>query len=594
MEIIEQSVATREKFQPNRGRRLHGFTLISVLCALMLTLLLEALDQTVVGTAMPKIIGELHGFDRYTWVVTAYLLASTAVIPVAGKLSDQFGRKWFFVIGVIVFLAGSVLSGAAQTINQLILFRAIQGFGAGIGIALVPTVLGDIFPPAEQAKWQGIFGAVYGISSVIGPTLGGWLSDHGPLLGTFITDVSRWRWVFYVNLPLGILALIAIFVYLPRNISVRSNSFTGMEAVKRIDFAGAFLAACATISLLLGLTWASNGIYTWGSKQVVGALILSGILYFIFLIVERFAVEPILPLILFKNRVFTADALLGITSGMALLGLVIYLPLFLQGVLGASATYSGEVITPLTVSMVLGAMLAGVMIAKLGKYQVITVIGSLLLIIGTFLLTQLTETTAIHTAFVDMAITGIGLGIFFPILDLAVINALPQKMKGVGVGSVNYLRALGQTVGVAIVGTVVNHTVSHDILGRISAATASQLTPQGLKAVTNPQVLISPSYHDSVVQTVEKMSVHGAVAKAVKNVPPGPFHNQGVAAATKAVTTQVTAETHAMLGQVFTALKHSLALAIQHGIIAILIFSAGVFVASILLKDIPLAKQFRD
>ncbi|MEO7001384.1 MAG: MFS transporter, partial [Ktedonobacterales bacterium] len=191
--------------QGGRGgaRRLHGVALYSVLTALMLTLLLEALDQTIVGTALPRIIGELNGFDRYTWVVTAYLLGTVTVTPIVGKLSDQFGRKWFFVVGVILFLVGSGLAGAAQTIDQLIAFRALQGIGAGTGIALVFTVVGDIFSPAERARWQGIFASVYGFSSVVGPTVGGWLTDHGPLVNGFITDASRWRWVFYVNLPLG-------------------------------------------------------------------------------------------------------------------------------------------------------------------------------------------------------------------------------------------------------------------------------------------------------------------------------------------------------------------------------------------------------
>src|SRR5437588_7664306 len=194
------------------GRRIHGFALVSVLVALMLTLLLEALDQTIVGTALPRIVGELQGFDRYTWVVTAYLLGSTTMIPIIGKLSDQFGRKWFFMAGVVIFLLGSALSGASQTMNQLIAFRAVQGLGAGTGIALVFTVVGDIFPPAERARWQGVFSAVYGFSSVVGPTVGGWLTDHGPLLGNMVTDTTRWRWVFYINLPLGIIALIALLV----------------------------------------------------------------------------------------------------------------------------------------------------------------------------------------------------------------------------------------------------------------------------------------------------------------------------------------------------------------------------------------------
>ncbi|HEV7237054.1 MAG TPA: MFS transporter, partial [Ktedonobacteraceae bacterium] len=271
------------------GRRIHGFALGSVLAALMLTLLLEALDQTIVGTALPKIVGELQGFDRYTWVVTAYLLASTTMIPIIGKLSDQFGRKWFFVAGVIIFLLGSALSGVAQTMDQLIAFRAIQGLGAGTGIALVFTVVGDIFPPAERARWQGIFAAVYGFSSVVGPTIGGWLTDHGPLLGNLVTDATRWRWVFYINLPLGIIALVVLLIYLPTNISMRSNEFTGLAAARRIDFLGAFLASSATICLLLGLTWGGNQTYDWTSPQVIIVLVAAAILYVAFFIAERFA-----------------------------------------------------------------------------------------------------------------------------------------------------------------------------------------------------------------------------------------------------------------------------------------------------------------
>src|SRR5579864_935673 len=235
------------------GGRLQGFALFSVLAALMLTLLLEALDQTVVGTALPRIIGSLQGFDRYTWAVTAYTLASVIMIPTVGKLSDQFGRKRFLIAGTVIFLAGSALAGASQTMNELIAFRAMQGLGAGIGIALVFTVVGDIFSPAERAKWQGIFGVVYGFSNLFGPTLGGWLTDHGPLLGSLVTDATRWRWVFYINVPVGTLALIALLVYLPADISQRTSTSKGWVAVRRIDFPGALLIASATICLLLGL-----------------------------------------------------------------------------------------------------------------------------------------------------------------------------------------------------------------------------------------------------------------------------------------------------------------------------------------------------
>ena len=237
------------------GRRLHGMALISVITALMLTLLLEALDQTVVGTALPKIIGSLQGFDRYTWAVTAYTLASTTMIPIVGKLSDQFGRKWFLIVGTTIFLLGSALSGTSQTMNQFIAFRALQGLGAGIGIALAFVVVADMFPPAERVKWQSLFGVVYGFANLVGPTLGGFLTDHGPLLGNLVTDTTRWRWVFYINIPVGIIVLAALLIYLPANISARSSDHTGWAAVRRIDFPGALLSAAGTICLLLGLTW---------------------------------------------------------------------------------------------------------------------------------------------------------------------------------------------------------------------------------------------------------------------------------------------------------------------------------------------------
>ena len=547
------------------GRRIHGVALISVLAALMLTLLLEALDQTIVGTALPKIVGYLHGFDRYTWVVTAYLLASTTMVPIVGKLSDQFGRKWFFVAGVVVFLAGSILSGAAQTMNQLIAFRALQGLGAGTGIALVFTVVGDIFPPAERARWQGIFGAVYGFSSVVGPTAGGWLTDHGPLLGHFVTDATRWRWVFYVNLPIGVIALAALLIYLPHNISIRSTRFQGWAAVKRIDFLGAALASAATICLLLGLTWGSDQTYAWGSAQVVGALVAAGVLYIAFFFTERVAVEPILPLDLFHNQVFTSSAALALLTGAVLLSLVIYLPLFLQGVLRESATNSGVVITPLTVSLTAGATFCAIAIARAGRYQRYTIMGAIVLTIGVALMTLWTSSTSLLIAGVEMVVAGFGLGVFFAVLTLAVQNALPRTRLGVGTGAVTYLRALGQTLGVAVVGTVVNNTIASDIQHRLPVEAKRFIPAPALKAFTNPQVLISPEYHNQVVQ------------QAHTSAPPA---FQG--------------SIDPLLGQIFSALRQTLATAIQHGFVVVLFFSVTVLVTTLFLKDVPLAKEFYD
>jgi len=567
----------------------------------MLTLLLEALDQTIVGTALPTIISDLQGFDRYTWVVTAYLLASTAMIPIVGKLSDQFGRKWFFIVGVITFLAGSASSGLSQTMDQLIIFRALQGLGAGTGIALVFTVVGDIFPPAERARWQGIFSAVYGFSSVVGPTVGGWLTDHGPLLGNLVTDTTRWHWVFYINLPLGIIALIALLIYLPANISVRSNRHTGWAAIRRIDFLGALLSSGATVCLLLGLTWGSNQTYDWNSPQVIGVLVAAGMLLIVFFIAERFAAEPLLPLDLFRNQVFSAATGLAMMQGSVMLPLIIYLPLYLQVVLGQTATYSGAVITPLTVSIVIGAAISGFVIAMLKRYQMLTILSALLLGFGMFLMTQMTATTSLLVAGRNMVIVGIGLGAFFSVTTLAVQNALPRTRLGVGTGSVRYLQSLGQTLGLAIVGTVVNNVIASDIATRLTRQEVQQLTPEGIKHATDPQILVDVTYRDTVVKTAvhfaKMKTMPKAVAQAVQQaqVPPGPQHKATVDAISQHVSTQVSAQvttqvTH-LLQQVFEALKQSLSVAIQHGFLTVLVFCGGILLSALFLKDVPLKSR---
>ena len=574
------------------GRTLRGAALVATLVALMLTLLLEALDQTVVGTALPKIIGDLNGFSLYAWVATAYLLASATVIPIVGKLSDQFGRKWFFVTGVVLFLAGSAACGAAQTIQQLIAFRALQGLGAGMGISLVFTVVGDIFPPAERARWQGIFGAVYGLSSVFGPTVGGWLTDNGWLVPGFITDASRWRWVFYVNLPIGIIALLALLVYLPTNLSNRTSQLRGWPAIRRIDFLGAALASAATILLLLGLTWGGQT-YPWQSWQVECALGGAAALFILFLIAERFATEPVLPLDLFKNQVFASASLLALLTGAALLGLVIYLPLFLQGVLGESATNSGAVITPMTVSLVIGSTVGGLLVARTGRYQWIAIGGGLLLTIGAYLFSRMDATTTLPYTIVAMVVAGVALGFFFSILTLAVQNAIPRTRMGVGTSAVRYMQQAGNTLGVAIVGTVVNNTIASDITGRLPAG-AQRLTPAGIAAATNPQVLVNDQYRHALVTTAQGFASRAAVAQAevAHHIPPAgaPGHDQAVAAITQAVN----AQTAQLLQQVFDALKQSLTLGVQRGMLVVVGVSALVVLVAFFLKDVPLSKGFRE
>ncbi len=545
------------------GSRLQGRVLGIVVSSLMLILLLEALDQTIVATALPHIVSQFQGFDRYTWVVTAYLLASTTMIPIVGKLSDQFGRKWFFLGGITLFLLGSMLAGTASTMDQLIIFRAIQGLGSGAGIGLTVTIVGDLFSPAERVRWQGLFAAAYGLCSVVGPTLGGWLSEHGPVVGNFVTDTSRWRWIFYINVPLGIIALVALFIYLPTNLSVRSP-YRGWVALRRIDFVGTLLVSGGVVCLLLAMTWGSNQIYDWNSPQVIGTLIASGILYLLFFFAERIAVEPLLPLQLFRNRIFAADAVMALLTGAILLPLIVFIPLFLQGVAGQSSTSSGFALTPFTVSMVVGVAICGFIIGRIGRYQAVTIIGTIVMVIGVFLLAQMNTTTSILAITGAMIIAGLGLGIFFAVLTLVAQNALSPGHLGVGTGTITYLRALGQTLGVAIVGTVISNVLSSELTLHLPPTTLQALTPAELKLATNPQTLINPNYRSTLTQVVQKN---------VRNL---------------ARTPQ---QTQQLLQQIFNVLRQALAVALQHGFISIFICSLGVLVAACFLKDVPMRKS---
>ena len=537
--------------------RLHGWPLAAVLISLMLTLLLAALDQTIVSTALPKIIGELQGFDRYTWVVTAYLLAETTVIPIIGKLSDQFGRKWFLIAGVVIFLIGSALSGASRTMNQLIIFRGLQGVGAGFLFALIFTLIGDIFSPAERARWQGLFSAVFALASVVGPTLGGW-----------ITDNTTWRWVFYVNLPLGLIALVMLFFRLPNTISARSTHYTGWAAIRRIDVAGAVAAAGATVCLLLGLSWGGQT-YPWNSAQVIGTLAGSVLLYVAFFFIERSVAEPILPLDLFKNQIFATGALISLIVSMAFFAVVIYLPLFIQIVLGQSATSSGAAITPLTVTMALGSTVVGQIIYKVGRYQVISILGTLILTAGVFLLTRLSDVSALGTVTLFMVVVGLGLGLVLPVLTLAVQNAIPRPRLGVGTSAVTYLRTTGQMLGVALIGTIVNNTITSELAARLPPQ-AKQLPPAVLAAASSQQVLSNPQAKATLIDDVTRA--------AVAHAPP---QEAG----------QVTAQVHTLLNQVFEASRQSLGVGIQHAFFASLIICVVVVIITFFLKDAPLTSR---
>ncbi len=436
--------ATRSQTATTEGQaHLRGWALVSVLAGLLLTLFLSTLDATIVGTALPSIARELHGFEQYSWVVTAYLLVSTTIVPIVGKLSDQFGRKWFLLAGIALFLLGSALAGTSGSMIQLILFRGLQGLGAGCMQTIVFTLVADIFTPAERGRWQGVFVGVAVLSSIIGPAIGGWITDH-----------TNWRWVFYVNLPAGLLALLVLTAWLPATISLRSTSSHGRPLIRRIDITGALIAAAATTCLLLGLTWGGSA-YPWTSVPVLGILGAAAVLYLAFLINERFAVEPLLPLDLFRSQVFSASGLLGLALGMVIYAVIFYLPLFIQGVLGQSASNSGAGLTPFFIPLAISAVLGGQVIAKIGRYHILSILGALILLAGSFLLTRMDTTTGLTTVILNMVVVGVGIGILQPIYTLAGQNAIPMQRMGAGTGAITYLRAMGSLVGTAVLGAIV-------------------------------------------------------------------------------------------------------------------------------------------
>ena len=408
---------------------------VLAVAGLMLALFLVALDQTVVGTALPKIIADLNGFEHYAWVTTAYLLASTAMIPVIGKLGDIYGRKWFIIAGVAIFLTASALCGAAWGMTELILFRGLQGLGAGMIFSNIFTSVADIFPdPARRAKYQGVFFSVFALTSVIGPTMGGW-----------ITDNLSWRWVFYINLPLGVFSLFALPIVLHQG----ARRF-GVS----IDYLGAATITASVVSLLLALSWVGEG-YDWDATRVVMGFVIAGILFAAFLPIELRAAEPIIPLSLFKNRVFGSAALLMFMVGIGMFGVILYTPLFVQGVLGKTATGSGTVLTPLVLSMTAMGVICGQIIARVKRIKPFMIAGSIVMTIGVYLLTTLDVDSTQRTVALYLMITGFGLGPLMPSATLSVQSTVEKRLLGVATSATQFIRSLGSTVGTAVIGSLV-------------------------------------------------------------------------------------------------------------------------------------------
>ncbi|MBT2422644.1 MFS transporter [Streptomyces sp. ISL-22] len=426
----------RDAHPPERGAEAHenvpGNVLVSI-GALLLGMLLAALDQTIVSTALPTIVSDLGGLEHLSWVVTAYLLASTAATPLWGKLGDQYGRKRLFQIAIVIFLVGSALCGMAQDMGQLIAFRAVQGLGGGGVMVLSMAIVGDIVSPRERGRYQGLFGAVFGTTSVLGPLLGGVFTEH-----------LSWRWVFYINLPVGVVALavIAAVLRIPR------------KATRHvIDYLGTFLIASVATCLVLvaslgGTTW------SWGSAQIVGLAVLGAVLAVAFVAVERRAAEPVLPLKLFRVRTFALSAVISFVVGFAMFGAMTYLPTFLQVVQGVSPTMSGVHMLPMVAGMLLSSTGSGQIVSRTGRWKVFPIAGTGVTTLGLLLLHQLDVDSSTWEMSVFFFVFGLGLGLVMQVLVLIVQNAVSYEDLGVATSGATFFRSIGASFGVAIFGTI--------------------------------------------------------------------------------------------------------------------------------------------
>ena len=450
-----------------------------VFVGLMAGMLLSSLDQTVVSTAMPTIVGELGGLEHLSWVITAYLLTSTACMLLYGKLSDLYGRKLLLQIAIVIFLIGSLLSGLAQSMLQLIFFRGVQGLGAGGIMILSQAVVGDVISPRERGRYQGYMGTVFGFSSVAGPLIGGFFTDH-----------LTWRWVFYVNIPVAIAALIVI------QAALRLPVHRFEE--RRIDYRGAFLMVGGISALLLLTSW--GGIeYAWGSPMIIGLGVAGVALLALFLLQQVRVPEPLLPLRLFRQKIFTVATALSFVVGLGLLGAVSYLPVYFQVVRGASATMSGLQLAPLMGAVVIAVLVTGRLITTTGHYRIFPILGSAVMIVGMSLLAQLNENTSAWQSASYMALLGIGIGMLMQVPILAVQNAVMHRDMGAATAGVNLFRSLGSAFGVAIFGSILNNRLTYELQQSIPSAALGQMSRRTLTASPEQLKALPADIHAGVV-----------------------------------------------------------------------------------------------
>lgn len=534
---------------------------VIIMVAVMSGLFLAALDQTIVGTALPKILTEFNALKELTWVITAYLLTSTVTVPIAGKLSDLYGRRKLLLVGITIFVLSSLLCGAAQDIGQLIAYRALQGIGGGILFSNAFATIGDLFDARERGKWSGIFGAVFGLSSLIGPLLGGWLTDGA----TILSLTTNWRWTFLINVPVGIIAFGLIARYLPTVVT---------DKEKGIDYLGAALLTIALSTLVLATSlggssvsvpWSSEALsLAWNSVTIIGAYIVCALSTAAFIFVESRAKDPILPLRMFKNSIFNVICILFLLFGAAFMGAMIYIPTFAQQVLNFSATNSGIIMLPMVITLTVASVLTGQVVNKTGKYKWLTVAGLIIATGGLVSLGGLSISSDYWDLAWRMGITGFGLGIAMPVFTLAVQNALPQSELGVATSSTQLFRSIGGTVGMAVMGSVLNNQLTSN-LGNLSNEKFIQIANASGQGDTFSNLDIN------TVQGVLSQQGQSAITSQLQHLP------------AQAQQPAIDAFHHFV-----TTLQSALASSITH----VFLVSAGIMVIAVVisfgLKEIPL------
>jgi EmrB/QacA subfamily drug resistance transporter len=524
--------------QPIGLRSLPRKQVIITMIGLSLAMFLGSLDQTIVATAMPRIVADLGGFSQYTWVTTAYILASTITIPIVGKLTDMYGRKPFYLAGLIIFAAGSLLCGLSQTMTQIIFARGFQGIGAGMMMANSFTVIGDLFPPAERGKYQGIISGLYGVSSIVGPTMGGALAD-GP----------GWHWVFFINLPFALIITLLFVFFFP--------NFKPDNLKHRVDWAGLTLLILAVSPLLLALNWAGSE-YPWSSPVIIGMLAFSAACIALLLWVENRVQEPIFPLCIFRSRIVYISMAVIFFSAIGMFGAIIFVPLYFQAVLGATASASGNLLIPMMLGMVVGAFLAGQLMSRWGRYRILSLVGLGIMAIGMFFMAQMGPQTSYCLAIALIVITGLGLGITMPIYAIVVQNAVPYNFLGAATSATAFFRSIGGAIGLSILGSIMANRFISELVGHITPAIQKILPDSFINNLTqNAGALFGP-------QAMERFQ--------------GLFGNLGPAGAEVA-------------RQVMGFFRESLSGALNEVFLFAAIMVAVSFILSFFLKEIPLRKR---